>query len=612
MPIPRQFSTSRAKAKRKPVEEVTGPRAAAPQFSVTGGIFTDEVSVEIKSTTPGAKVRYTLDGSDPTPASREYSGPITLSTTTLVNAKSFEPGIAPSVTVSQTYMLLDGNLADFTSNLPLVIINAFGQQINKEATVPASLRVIDPGQQRSSLTATGGFTGRCEIKLRGFSSLRFPKHSYTVKTRTDTGEPLHVSILGMPKESEWVLYAPYSDKTLMRDVLAYELSNKMGRWAARTRFVEVFVNRYGGKLSKRDYAGIYVFEEKIKRDKNRVNIQKLTPEDKTEPNLTGGYIVKRDHTMGPQDGPFGFFGGNPMSPSGERGFTTSRGMHLFYVEPKESEITSAQKNYLSRYMNQLENALYSSDFTSRTEGYAKYLDIDSFIDQFWIVELSKNIDGFRYSCFMTKDRGGKLRVEPIWDWNLSFGNANYHQGWMPEHWYWRLLRENEVSWYRRLSQDPEFMQRLTDRWVELRRGVFSPDAILRRVDEMAAQLSEAQERNFQRWPIMGQFVNPNWYVGGSYEDEVNWMKNWIQERIAWIDSQFLQPPTFARTDKKLTLGAQAGQIYYTLDGSDPRLAGGELSPKAHEYSEALTLNAGARLFARAHVGDKWSGPTRTP
>ena len=115
----------------------------------------------------------------------------------------------------------------------------------------------------------------------------------------------------MPKDSDWVLYAPYSDKTLMRDVLAYELSNKMGRYAARTRFVEVFLNRSGSKLSKRDYAGVYVFEEKIKRGKDRVNIQKLTPEDNSEPNITGGYIFKRDHTTSPMDGPFGFFGQEP-------------------------------------------------------------------------------------------------------------------------------------------------------------------------------------------------------------------------------------------------------------------------------------------------------------
>jgi CotH kinase protein/Chitobiase/beta-hexosaminidase C-terminal domain/Fn3 associated len=612
VPIPRPSTGLRVvpKIPKKTKEDVAGPRAAAPDFSPMGGIYRSELSVEIHAKTTSGKIRYTLDGSDPTESSREYSGPISIGSTTLVQAKTFEAGVAPSVTVGRTYTILDSKLADFTSNLPLVVINAFGQPITKQNPISASLRIIDPGTQRSSLTSTGGFDGRCEIKLRGFSSLRLEKHSFTVKTRDDSGQTLHTSILGLPKDSDWVLYAPYSDKTLMRDVLAYELSNKMGHWAARTRFVEVFVNRYGGKLSKRDYVGVYVFEEKIKRGKERVNIQKLTPEDNTEPNITGGYIFKRDHVMGPMEGPFGFFGQNQTSPSGDgTGFTTSRGMHLFYVEPKEKAITPAQKAYLSRYMNQLERALYGPNFTSPTDGYAQYLDVDSFIDQFWIAELSKNIDAFRYSCFMCKDRGGKLRLEPIWDWNLSFGNANYHQGWMPEQWYWRLLRENEVSWFRRLSQDPEFVQRLTDRWAELRRGVFAPESILKRVDQMAEQLSEAQARNFQRWQILGQPINPNWYVGESYEDEVTWMKNWIQERIAWIDAQFVPPPMLSHAGEKIALESSGGQVFYTSDGTDPRLPGGELSPKAHEYSEPIILTQATQLFARTRAGQKWSGPT---
>jgi CotH kinase protein/Fn3 associated len=313
-PAPRSGSTPK---KHRP-EIVTGPRATPPDFSKIGGVFAEDVSLELTAKSPAAKIRYTLDGSDPTTASRDYSGPISITSTALVKAKAFEPGLAPSPTVSQTYTTVDAGLANFTSNLPLVIVNAFGQQIAKESTVTASLRIIDSQGKRSSLTGPGDYDGRCEIKRRGFSSLRLPKASFTVKTRNDSGESRKASILGLPADSDWVLYAPYSDKTLMRDVLAYELSNKMGRYAARTRFVEVFVNRHGGKLTRRDYVGVYVFEEKIKRGKERVNIKKLTPEDNSEPEISGGYIVKRDHTSPPGggDGPFGFF--NPNSQSSNR------------------------------------------------------------------------------------------------------------------------------------------------------------------------------------------------------------------------------------------------------------------------------------------------------
>ena len=226
-------------------------------------------------------------------------------------------------------------------------------------------------------------------------------------------------------------------------------------------------------------------------------------------------------------------------------------MHLFYVDPKETEMTARRKRpILSRYLSQVEKSIYGSGFRSPTEGYAQFLDVDSFIDQFWMVELSKNIDGFRYSCYMFKDRGGKLRVEPIWDWNLSFGNANYHQGWMPENWYWPLLRETEVCWYQALEQRSG-LHPTRDRSLG---GVAAHTSLRRKPSSRGSMNCQSNWvkprcRNFQRWPILGQSVNPNFYVGESYAEEVNWMKNWIQERIAWIDSQFLSVPVLSSKER---------------------------------------------------------------
>jgi hypothetical protein len=597
-----------------PEPEIAGPRAASPVFSKPGGTFDDSTDVELAADSPAASIHFTLDGSEPRADSPVYSEPISITRTTLLKARCYEPGLAPSVTAVQTYTMLDEELAEFSSNLPLVIVNTFGSHVTKNQAVPASLLFIEAAGERTSLSAPAQFAGRGEVKLRGHSSLRFPKRSYALKITDSSGKALETPVLGMPRESDWILYAPYSDKTLMRDVLAYELSNKMGRYAARTRFVEVFVvTRPEEKLAARHYAGVYVFEEKIKRGPNRVDIVKLTPEDKSEPEISGGYLFKRDHLSPPSDVSSSVFG--PRSAPHESGFTTSRGLQLLYVEPKERNLTRAQKNWLTRYMNQFEKALYGSKFKSPSEGYAKYLDVDSFLDQFWLVELSKNIDGFRYSCFMQKDRGGKLRMEPVWDWNLSFGNANYHQGWMAEGWYWPLLRETEVCWYRRLSEDPDFVQKEIDRWTELRRGIFAPENLLGRVDELAELLSEAQERNFQRWPILGRQINPNRYVGKTYQDEIRWMKNWIKKRVAWIDSQFLAAPEInifeddQESGLELRLAAAAGSVFYTIDGSDPRLAGGGVSPKARRYKAPFPLEANVQIFSRAHDGENWSGPT---
>jgi len=360
------------------------------------------------------------------------------------------------------------------------------------------------------------FDGRTLINLRGRASLRYPKRSYTLKTVDASEDMAAFSILGLPKEADWVLYAPYPDKTLMRDVLAYELSNQIGRWAPRTKFVELFLNETGGKLSRRDYLGVYVFEEKVKRDKNRVNIGNLSPDDNATPKLTGGYIFKKDHNENDGGGPMwgpgpafqaasssvkngfptgpGSFPGNPegfqppyrgSSRSASSSSSSSRSSRnsnqivtnylgaptrrplptasrtimrsdddeevefvedeslkayfrtnlrtnkFYYVDPEPDELTGVQRAWLQNYVNQGETALYGPDFKDATKGYAAFLDADSFIDYHLLVEVTKNVDGFRFSTFFHKDRGGKIRMGPLWDWNLSFGNCNGKQGYMP-------------------------------------------------------------------------------------------------------------------------------------------------------------------------------------
>jgi hypothetical protein len=300
--------------------------------------------------------------------------------------------------------------------------------------------------------------------------------------------------------------------------------------------------------------------------------------------------------------------------SGEEMFITSRGNQFFYVEPKQEEITPAQKAWLQEHLNQLEAALYGPSFTDPVRGYAAYIDPDSFIDQHLIIEVTKNIDGFRFSTFFSKDRGGKIRMEPIWDWNLAFGNCNGKQGWMPEYWYWPQLDDQQYSWFRRLFEDPDFGQRYVDRWGQLCQTVFARARIHARIDALAGLLEEAQRRNFERWPILGKKIWPNYYVGQSFEAEVRWMKDWIAKRLAWIDRQFVAAPTLREDSggptRNAALSAREGNMFYTLDGSDPRAPGGEISPKAAQYIEPIKLPPHARFFARAKVENRWSPPTR--
>src|SRR5688572_22474290 len=274
--------------KRQPVRQVsvpqprpkpTGPRAAPPEFSKTGGIYTNALTVTLQAKSSNAVIRYTLDGTEPSEQSPTYSAPIPVRETVVLRASCFERGLAPSTAVTHTYTMLGEDLLNFSSNLPLVVIDTFNQSIGYyQEYLPASFRFIDLTGNRSSLLGMADFDGRADLKRRGFSSLRFPKMSFTLKTRDDDGEKVKAPLFGLPSDSDWVLYAPYVDKTLMRDVLGYEISNQMGRYAPRTRFVEVFVHRGAGKLKYSDYAGVYVLVEKIKRGKERVNIAKLDPE----------------------------------------------------------------------------------------------------------------------------------------------------------------------------------------------------------------------------------------------------------------------------------------------------------------------------------------------
>jgi hypothetical protein len=562
-----------------------------PVFSKRGGVFIDTVKLELSARE--GTVRYTLDGSEPNASSQAYAEPIALTGSTLVKAKTFAPGLLPSGTAAEAFTLLDESAAGFTSNLPLLILNPFGQYLSANNRSTVSMRFINAGQGRNSLAAAAEFDGRASVNVRGFSTLRQPKNSLTLRLTDENNDKVKASLFGLPKESDWVLYAPYADKTLMRDALAYELSNQMGRYAPRTRFVEVFMDRTGGRLGQRDYMGVYVLVEKIKRGKSRVNVTELTASDTTEPNITGGYIFKRDH-----------------SERYEQSFRTSQGNHFYYVDPNPENMSREQMNWLKSYMHRFEQALYGPDFRDPNRGYAAFLDVDAFIDQHWLIEMSKNIDGFRYSAYLHKDRGGKLNVGPAWDWNLSFGNANYHDGSDPAGWYTEQMRDTEICWFRRLSEDPEFMQRAIDRWGELRRDVLATARVLGRVDEMAALLNEAQARNFRRWPVLGRRVHPNDFVGDSYEEEIQWMKQWIQKRLAWIDSQFIPPPTFTQTDGNVTLRGSSGKIYYTFDGSDPRLPGGGVSPKAKAYSAPIPTGSGVGLMARAQQRNGWSSPVK--
>jgi len=666
---------------KKSKAEAAGP--AAPVFSIPGGIFTNALT--LKLTAADAVVRFTVDGSEPGTASTVCTGPIRITSCTLLRAKAWHRDGTVSRCVSQNYFFVAPELLTVEFGLPLVLIHSEGEEISAMEKSLAGLRVLEDSAGQTTFTSGTDFEGLAQMNIRGHSSLRYPKHSYSVKIVDEALEAHKVSLLKLPKESAWVLYGPYPDKTLMRDALAYELSNDMGRWAPHTRFVEAFVHHGGGRMTPEDYVGVYLLVEKITRDKNRVNVARLETSQNREPEISGGYIFKKDHTGSTNRKKFGEEGppmvgrslnqpgfptapgGFPADPAGflppyqgttatttrttttttrttrkpkaatsarpitnyvaaavpqgirldddalfpdDEGFHTTLQRNQFYFyEPEPDEITAVQRAWLKDYVNRLEIALYGPDFTNPETGYRAFIDVDSFIDHHLLVELTKNVDGFRFSTFYYKDRGGKLQMGPAWDWNLAFGNCDGKQGYIPQRWLWPQLDDQQYSWFRRLFEDPDFGQRYVDRWAQLRTNIFSTSNVLAKVDRMAVQLQSAQQRNFSRWEILGRDISPNYFVGASYAEEVNWMKKWIEDRLAWIERQFVPAPEITSNKPMFLASPVSGaKIYFTMDGSDPRASGGGVAVAAKPFGQSVTLAPGATLMARAQVGARWSPP----
>ena len=410
---------------------------------------------------------------------------------------------------------------DETNLLPQFKIDTSNKTIVDEPKIPASMDLYIDGELNKSYNIG--------IEIRGSSSQFFEKKSYGVETWDANNEDIDADLGGFPEEEDWILYGPFSDKSLIRNVLIFQLSNAIGMYGSRTDFYEVTIND--------KFLGTYVLMEKIKRDKNRVNISKNLDDD-----ISGGYIIKIDK---PPDE--GYTSANSFSSKYDtRGsYVGASDIKFLYTYPKSSEISNDQKNYIKNYLNDFEEALLSSNFQDPELGYQKYIDIDSFVDFLILNEISKNIDAYRISTFMHKDKNQKLKMGPIWDFNLGFGNVNYCDAELESGWSYKF---NDVCggdnwkvpfWWNRLFEDPAFVSKLKNRWSDLRTNILSDQNLQERIDKITNFLIEhnAPRRNFDKWTIIGKYVWPNNYIGNNYGEEISYLKNWLEKRVKWMDEE---------------------------------------------------------------------------
>ena len=439
-------------------------------------------------------------------------------------------------------------VTSFVNKVPNVYINTKGNTIVNEPKVQSIIQI--------QLGDTIVFRSNIGIEYRGSTSFRlFDQKSYGIELRDAVDNDTDSVIMDFPKQSDFILYAPANDKALIRNTLIYDLSNQIGMYATRTKYVHLYVDG--------EYLGLYVLMEKIKRDKSRVNITKMASTDNSGSAITGGYILKIDKSAGDNtlvgwdaDAVYtetlGFR--SIYDPNGIKinflpyGPKKSAETYIMYEYPKNDAISYDQKKYVQTYFSDFEDVLLSNNYKDPINGYQKFIDVNSFIDFLILNEFAYNPDAYRLSTFMNKERSGKLKMGPIWDFNLGFGNDdrvafvngstwvfNYNNYYPSDTWLVNF-------WWKKLLSDPTFTDRIKSRWASLRTSSLSEASILLTIDKHINILknSNSIDKHFDRWKILGVKLPFNNFVGKTHQEEVDFLKSWVKKRLTWIDSEIVK------------------------------------------------------------------------
>ncbi len=587
-------------------------------FSRAGGVFVHGFPLELRCAHPQATIRYTVDGTFPAETNRNlrtYSGALRITNTTQVRARAWAPGLLPGAPSSETYLGLTNRMADlasFTSSLPIVVMTTLKTAtIRDSVNTPVHFSIFEPRNGLTTLLDRPTMQTRGGAKTRGSSTGGQPQSNFAVEWWDEFDQDRDSGVLGMPEDSEWVLYAPNEfDAALIHNPFTMELSRQMNFAAPRTRFVEVYLNR-GGLIRSNDWFGLYVLMEKPGLSGNRIDAPKAQPEDVELPEVTGSYLFKTDR----------------LDP-GDTGFSAGGAVNG-YVEPKEREMRAPQRApqlaYLTQYFRDMDNALRATnpDFRHPTRGYRGYLEVTNWVDFHMLETLSGQVDAIRLSTYFYKRREGKVEYGPRWDYDRAWESKGDGRDDNPRVWDTGGGLFGS-PWWPRLFADRDAWQLWIDRWQMYRRSVFSQTNMFAVIDRMTNQIGATQPREARRWTATAP--------RGSYRAEIGIMKTWISNRLAWVDLQMAQPPRFSSMGGRVSAGFQLViepptsvsspanvAIFYTLDGTDPRPPVGTNPPTSLRYSGPITITANTRVIARVRdngrtqrsgppVSTPWSSP----
>lgn len=430
-----------------------------------------------------------------------------------------------------------------STNLPIVWLTV-ENTVSQSERVTARMKILHNGAGQinyaDTVTHPGqhiDYDGYIGLRYRGNSSYTYSaKKPYSLRPLNrpleDGGSWQKVSLLGMPRDNNWALLAPYNDKSMIRDILAFEISRPWMEYTPQGRFCEVICNGI--------YYGVFLLTEVVSKGQNRLD---LSDPGEEGDELTGGYLLEVDRNDEPcyQSKYF------PVLSDGSAIFTT----HIYYQYkiPEYVDLGPAQLAYLQNLIDEMEQALATRQFRDKQTGECMYIDEMSFIDYQLAMEIGHNADGYRLSGKFFKRRDS---VDPrfkmvVWDMNFAYGNANYLGGYRTDTWGYQMNDSlppkptaNMVPfWWYKLNTDPLYRQHLKERWAEYRRSNLRVDRLMATIDSLAGVLTirGAERRNSMAYPVWGVYVWPNYYISKDFADEIAYLKRWLINRIVWMDRQ---------------------------------------------------------------------------
>ena len=472
------------------------------------------------------------------------------------------------------------------TNLPIVKISFSGNPANNQ--IPGTIEIIHNGSGLNAPNDAPYYAGSIGVKERGSSSN--PKKSYNVETWTHVIEQsLDTSLLGMPSENDWVLLACYTDRSLIRDLVGFHIYEKMGYWAPRMRLVEVMING--------SYEGVYLFGERIKRDNERIDIATLNNIDNSGLELTGGYIFKIDNSND------GFWTSSFPPPYA----SASQDIKFHYEEPEDDDITPVQRNYIKAYTDSFEAALNSVNFQDTTTGWRGFAGHNSFEDYLIFNEVIKSRDAYRQSTYIFKDKGKKLRAGPPWDLELSLYNTADCNASVDNGWAWEYGQHCNTStylppfWWEKLTQDTMYMRITKCKYTHYRNSFLDTNNLFAFIDSLENLLNaeQAQQRNFQKWPIWGvPLVNEPVPLSSSHAEEVAKIRGFLGRRFQYLDGEWLSPGCILNIQTP-EAGELAASLFPNPAGSAVRL---QLNPGKQADIEVVINDVSGRIVYRQELG----------